>query len=116
MEMRVTTSGEINILQLDGRYDAFEVPQVSKWFDEQPNLRYVVVNMSGVGFIDSSGLASLVKGMKRCRQNQGDLYLCGLQQAVTIIFELVSLNKAFNIFADESTAVGRFAERIAQQS
>jgi anti-sigma B factor antagonist len=47
--------------------------------------------------------------MKRCREGQGDLYLCHLQQPVQVIFELTCLNKAFTIFGTESEAVAAFA-------
>lgn len=95
----------VDIVALSGRFDAAEVPMLAQWFDSHPNTRYVVVNLKYVSFIDSSGLSMLVKGLKRCRQNGGDLYLCGLQPGVVIIFELTRLDKAFHIFDDESAAV-----------
>ena len=72
-------------------------------------MRQVVVNLAGVNFIDSTGLATLVQGMKHCRQEKGDLRLCGLQQPVRIIFELTRLDKAFEILTDEESAVNSFA-------
>jgi len=105
MELTHHKSNNINVLELSGRFDAYEVPTVVKWFDDNPDTKYAVVNLSGVGFIDSSGLATLVKALKRCRQNEGDLYLSNLQQAVQIIFELTRLDKAFQIFETEDEAI-----------
>lgn len=105
MDITHRLSNEVLILELSGRFDAYEVPAVARWFDENPDIRYVLVNLGGVGFIDSSGLSMLVKGLKRCRSNNGDLYLCNLQQSVMIIFELTRLDKAFSIFADEQSAL-----------
>lgn len=109
--MNVThrTVDGVEVLALDGRFDAYEVPAISQWFEDHPEARYVVVNLSGVGFIDSSGLSTLVKGLKHCRQNEGDLYLSDLQQAVFIIFELTRLDKAFSIFDDEAEARQAFS-------
>jgi anti-sigma B factor antagonist len=105
MQMQHRIEDGMDILELDGRFDAFEVPTVIQWFDKHPTARYILVNLKGVSFIDSSGLSTLVKGLKRCRQNDGELFLCELQQAVQIIFELTRLDKAFRIYPDEASAV-----------
>lgn len=111
MEITHRSVDGIDIITLDGRFDAYEVPSVVKWLEAHPQARYVVVNLQGVGFIDSSGLSTLVKGLKRCRQNDGELYLCELQQAVRIIFELTRLDKAFTIFDDEPRALQAFKDK-----
>lgn len=111
--MKIThrVSNNIDVLELDGRFDAYEVPTVVKWFDDNPSAKHVVINLSGVGFIDSSGLSTLVKGLKRCRQNEGELYLSNLQQAVLIIIELTRLDKAFKIYETETDAIAAFVTK-----
>jgi len=39
----------------------------------------------------------------------GDLYICGLQQPVRIIFELTRLDKFFEIFPAEEDAIAAFS-------
>ena len=106
MTMREQRVDNVAILQLQGRFDAHVVPSVNEWFDKATNMTSarVIVDLSEVNFIDSMALATLVRGMKRCRQQNGDLSLCGLQQPVRIIFELTKLDKAFAIFADQQQA------------
>ncbi len=99
----------VDILELGGRFDAYEVPVMIRWFDEHPQANRVIVNLKGVVFVDSSGLSTLVKGLKRCRQNGGELYLSDLQQAVLIIFELMCLDRAFRIYDTEAEALQSFA-------
>lgn len=106
MELSYRIENDIAVLALSGRLDAYEVPTITKWLEEHPQTKHIVVNLLGVGFIDSSGLATLVKALKLCRQNGGDLYLSNLQQAVLIIFELTRLDKAFAIYGDEKSALG----------
>lgn len=113
MDMTHRIENGIDVLELTGRFDAYEVPTVVTWFEEHPDVKYVVVNLGGVEFIDSSGLSTLVKGLKRCRQNGGDLYLCNLLQAVLIILELTRLDKAFNLFPDEAAALAAVAVKEA---
>ncbi len=68
----------------------------------------VVLNLAGVSFIDLTALATMVQGLKRCRQRQGDLYLCGVQPHVYMVFELTRLNQAFSMFVDDRQAVQAF--------
>jgi anti-sigma B factor antagonist len=105
VELHARSVDNADILELVGRLDAHQVPQVSRWFDSHPKASYIVVNLSGVPFVDSSGLAILVKGLKNCRGNGGNLYLCGLQPAVLQVFGLTRLDRAFTVFADEASAL-----------
>ena len=97
MEINKKTSGSIAILQLKGRFDAHEIAPVTAWLQTQidTGIFHVIVNLEGVNFIDSTALASLVRGLKHCREKGGDLRLCVLQPAVRVIFELTRLDKAF---------------------
>ena len=67
-------------------------------------MKKIVVSLAEVNFIDSSGLACLVQGMKHCRSAGGDLYLCELRQPVRGIFELTRLDRAFVVLGSESEA------------
>lgn len=107
MELTIKNEGLVTIGAISGRFDASEAPQVSTWLDSvsgQSPAR-VIVNMAGVTFLDSTALSTLVKGMKRCRQQNGDLLICNLQQQVKVIFELTRLDKAFSIHPDEASAL-----------
>jgi len=102
-----TADGNIAILELTGRFDAYTAPPVVKWLHEaadSPSAQ-VVANLAGVSFMDSTALATLVQGMKRCRQQRGDLRLCCLQKPVSLIFELTRLDKAFDIYPDLESAL-----------
>jgi len=111
MRMETTEQGGIPVLKLTGRFDAYETSQVKSWIDdtitaEQPN---AAVDLANVTFIDSSALAMLVRGMKNCREQGGDLHLAQLHQAVQIIFELTGLNRAFKIYPTLDEAVEAFS-------
>jgi len=110
MDMNVIANDNVRIIRLSGRFDAFETPATNKWFETNVSATEsrIVVDLSGVNFLDSAALASLVKGMKRCREHGGDLVLCNFQQSVRIIFELTGLNKAFKITDNEEAALKAF--------
>jgi anti-sigma B factor antagonist len=118
LKSRSDTNGSVRVLELKGRFDAYEAPPVKEWLNEaatSANPTQVVVNLAQVDFIDSTGLATLVQGMKHCRQQRGDLHLCALQQPIRIIFELTRLDKAFQIFTEEDEAVKAFANENGLQ-
>jgi anti-sigma B factor antagonist len=58
----------------------------------------VVVNLSAVPFMDSSGVASLVKLLSRCRRENVPLALVGLNARVRGIFQVTKLDTVFDIF------------------
>ena len=65
----------------------------------------LVVNMEQVGFMDSSGLGTLVELLKWTRRNEGKLRLVGLTQGVRNIFEISRLESVFEICETEAEAL-----------
>jgi anti-sigma B factor antagonist len=110
MEIIKSTNNAIPVLQLKGRFDAHEVEPVNAWLQEQVNQgrTKLLVNLEGVNFIDSTALSVLVRGLKHCREKNGKLHLCSLQQPVRVIFELTRLDKAFDIYPTEADASRAF--------
>jgi anti-sigma B factor antagonist len=111
IQLNTYTVNNVKVLNLVGRFDSLSVGPVQTWVetaveDEPANL---VVDLQDVTFVDSTGLATLVTGMKRSREKGGDLRICGLQQPLRLIFELTRLDKAFEIFNNEDEAVQAFA-------
>lgn len=112
------TNEQINgatIIHLSGRFDAYAAPAVEVFFQKIGTdlLSSIIVNLSNVNFIDSTGLATLILGMRRCRQQQGDLILCGIQQAVRIIFEVTCLDKVLTIASTQEEAIAKFRTQQA---
>lgn len=58
-----------------------------------------VINLAKVDFMDSSGLVSLVKGLKVARQSGCRLVICNVQPPVRLMFELTQLDSVFEIFS-----------------
>jgi len=63
--------------------------------DRKP--RSVVVNLSDVSYMDSAGVASLVKCLARARAQHVSLRLTGLSERVRGIFEITRLDGIFDI-------------------
>lgn len=65
----------------------------------------LVLDLSGVTFMDSSGLSVLVTTLKTARAAGGDVVLLGLTPTVRSLIQLTRLHRVFLIFDDESDAV-----------
>ena len=58
----------------------------------------VVVDLSGVGFMDSSGLGALIAGLKKARQEGGDLRITGGTQQVATVLALTNLDRVLHSY------------------
>lgn len=63
--------------------------------DKRPNT--LVIDLSQVGYMDSSGLATLVQGMRTAKQNRTNMVLCGMNDRVKAIFQIARLDQFFTI-------------------
>jgi anti-sigma B factor antagonist len=57
----------------------------------------VALDLTGVGFLDSSGLGSLVTCLKRVREAGGRLVLVGVSGSPMKVFSLTGLDRVFEI-------------------
>ena len=57
----------------------------------------VLVDMSGVSYIDSSGIASLVEGLQLARSSQLEFGLVGVSDAALQVLQLARLDRVFKI-------------------
>lgn len=65
----------------------------------------VLVNLSQVRYIDSSGVASLVEGLKASRDRGSRFILFGLSTAVWEVFQISRLMKVFEVYENEEQAM-----------
>ena len=65
----------------------------------------IVVDMAGVSFVDSSGLATLIEALQGTQAYGGKLCLCCLSSTVLGVFELANLDSIFTISASREEAL-----------
>ena len=68
--------------------------------------RDIVVDLAGLEFIDSSGVAALVRGRRQARYAGGELLLAAPQQQVLRVLTLTRLIDVFPVHASVAEAVG----------
>lgn len=67
--------------------------------------KQLIVDLSKVTYIDSSGIAVLIEGMQNVEAYGGKFALVGLQENVRPIFEIARLDQVFRIFPDVEGAL-----------
>jgi anti-sigma B factor antagonist len=96
-----------HILPLEGEIDLHVSPRISASLSALINQKpkKLVVDLSKVNYIDSSGLAVLIEGMQNVEAYGGKFALAGLQENVRPIFEIARLDQVFRIFSDTEAAL-----------
>jgi anti-sigma B factor antagonist len=69
----------------------------------------LVVDVSRLRFVDSSGLGAFLSCLRQVNAKGGDLKLCGMSKQVRTVFELVRLHRIFDILGTREEAVRAFA-------
>ena len=67
---------------------------------------HLVIDLSGVDFIDSAGLGSVVGALRRVRSHDGHLLLVCSEQRVLRAFQMCDLDRVFTFHVDVDSAVG----------
>lgn len=68
----------------------------------------LLINLSDVSYIDSSGIGEMVSGFTTVTNNGGQLKLVGLSKRVKDLLQITKLYTVFDVFDDEADAVRSF--------
>jgi len=79
--------------------------QFVDWLSRAGGVKNVVVNLSMVEFMDSSGLGTLIALLKRVSERGGDLKIACLPKKVRMVFEITRAYKIFEITDSVDEAV-----------
>ena len=107
MKLESRTDGDIQVVEVkEDRIDAAVAIQFKDAVRSEtaPSTRRLVLDLSQVGFIDSSGLGSIVAALKQLDDGQ-TLDLAGLTPAVDKVFRLTRMDTVFGIYPDVSSAM-----------
>jgi len=108
MDVQTRRAQTALVIDLRGQVDLFSSPRMRSAISEAINTEQVsrvAINLSEVSYIDSSGVASLVEGLRLARSKNCHLVLFGLQRGAKEVFKLARLDKIFDIRASELEAL-----------
>lgn len=111
MELNGRIEGD-DVLVIELREDNLDASNVREFKDGTLALIHertrVVLDLTGVKFIDSSGLGALISCLRQLNGRKGDFRLCGMAKPVRALFELMRMHRVFNIHDSRADAVASF--------
>ena len=106
----ITDSGQpgVRVLGVRGEIDVATSPEMRchlvEMLADRPEL--VIVDLTDVTFIDSTGLGVLVEAVTTARAGDGDLRLVVTQPKIIKLIELTGLDQVFSVVSSANQAVG----------
>jgi anti-sigma B factor antagonist len=108
MEHEITERDGAIIVGFSGDVDLQSSPEARKILLECVARKIpVLVDLSKVNYIDSSGIASLVESLQTARKGGGNLFLVSVSEAALRVLELARLDKIFTICNTIDDAIGQ---------
>jgi len=110
MEISEKKAGNVNVLYLIGRLDAYAASDVEKKLNSETDRTPVnlVICLEKLDYISSSGLRVLLTGLKKARKQQGDVRLTSLQPGVKEVFDIAGFTQLFKMFEKEDDAINSY--------
>jgi anti-sigma B factor antagonist len=102
----------ITVLHVAGRLDASTVSQLEHAIADAQvaGARAILVDMSQMTYVSSSGLRVLLSARTAMRKKGGDIFLCALSPSVREVFDMVGFSAIFSLF--ETVEMGMEAASI----
>jgi len=111
MKVNIQDYGNVTVVELQGELDG----DVAELFQNTitdiiaQHKTCIVLDMSGLGFIDSQGLELLLWSHDYCNENKRELRLAGLDENCMRILEITQLESEFEHYSELAEAVKSFA-------
>lgn len=116
MEINCISTEQVNILTLSGRLDGRN-PRIlkEKLTQELRTSNRIILDLSSVNYIDSTGLGVLVGGLKKAMRQEGDIRLVSPSNEVRMLMELTRVDKVFLIYSNQETALMSYSDNTTEQ-
>ncbi|MHC4805918.1 MAG: STAS domain-containing protein [Planctomycetota bacterium] len=111
MKIRTQDYNDVTVVELQGEFDGDSAELLQNAITDIIAKRKagIVLDMSGVGFIDSRGLEQMLWARDYCNENKREFKLAGLDENLVKILEVTRLENEFDRYAELAEAVKSFA-------
>ena len=115
LSLATRTVADYTVLDVGGEVDVYTAPRLRERLVEliDGGARKVVVDLSRVDFLDSTGLGALIGARRKTHAFMGSFAIVCTQERMLKLFRITSLDKVFAIRDSRSEALAR-PERAEQ--
>jgi anti-sigma B factor antagonist len=111
LNIRERQAGDVTILDMDGKITIGEGSvslrgAIRRLIEE--GRKKILLNLSGVGYVDSSGIGELVSSYTTTSSKGGQLKLLNLTQKIQDLLAITKLLTVFDVYDDEASALNSF--------
>ena len=107
IDISVEHHSDVAVVKVAGEVDLYSSPELRQAVLTEAEGRpsKLIVDLTGVQYMDSSGVATLVEGLQKLERGGGELVLCGLNDMVQEVFKLTRLDSVFQILPNLEEAL-----------
>ena len=111
LNIRERQAGDVTILDLEGKITIGEGSvslrsAIRRLIEE--GKKKILLNLAGVGYVDSSGIGELVSSDTTINREGGQLKLLKLTQKIKDLLTITKLLTVFDVYDDEAEALNSF--------
>ncbi len=107
MKTSLRDQGNVRIVAVEGDVDLSTSGDLRRvLFDSMRGVSRLVLNLGGIRYVDSSGIATLIEVLKECQKKNTEFVLFALSPAVRDVFKLTHVIKIFQVCDTEEQAIG----------
>lgn len=106
-------ANDVWLVEVSGRLDQMLNSRLDEALTSllDKNYNNIIVDLSQTNYINSGGLRCLVSAWRKARQNDGNVWLCGLNGRLQEIFSMVGFDKVFQIYPSLAAAQAVISEQ-----
>jgi anti-sigma B factor antagonist len=99
MEINEIFSGQLLIIELNGRLDALMAEKADKYFNEtvSKNNRDILLDLKNLSYINSTGLRIFIIAFKKQKEKSRRLMVCNMQKKIKEVFQHSGFDNFFEI-------------------
>lgn len=100
--------GDRTVIEVGGEVDVYTAPKLDAEITSivGSGKSHIIVDLSGVEFLDSTGLGVLVKGLKHAKEAGGSLAVVATSDRIIKVFRITGLDSAIPLHDSVDSAAG----------
>lgn len=110
--IKIREAGAVTLLDVSGRLTSFETGALRDSISRllKQGRRDIVLNLSGLKYLDSSGIGELARVYVTVVKQNGQMKVVGLSSKIEEVLKITQLYQVFPEFPDEEAALKSFPE------